>query len=355
MTNGWRWTIVALTGLAWCAATWSVWRSPTGQEIAPRKESPSDLELYRAVARRVHAGESYYDVMGDELRQRGYPTRSAFNWRVPAPFWMFALAPGWGWPKVVLVSLATLLLVGFAAALLRDTGIAGALLGVVALVGGALPCFLGDLYVNPLLWTSTLLGLSLCAVAWQRPGWSIACGIAAAFFRELAVGYCLALAVLAIIERRWREAFGWGAGLAVFGMYLAGHVLVVSRLNQADVSSLDTSTWWQIKSPLFLVQAAQMNGFLLLLPVWCAWVYLSASLAGLAANSAPWARRALWVTLGYLAGFIFVGKELNDYWGQLLTMNLAVGLSGIPAAVRGMRRWLQGGKLSADRAVPGNG
>src|SRR4026209_2387691 len=43
-----------------------------------------DQALHIATIARLHAGESYYVVVGDKLRRRGYPTASVFNWRTPA-------------------------------------------------------------------------------------------------------------------------------------------------------------------------------------------------------------------------------------------------------------------------------
>ena len=34
-----------------------------------------DVSMYTAIVKRLSAGESYYEVLGAELRQRGYPTR----------------------------------------------------------------------------------------------------------------------------------------------------------------------------------------------------------------------------------------------------------------------------------------
>ena len=52
-----------------------------------REESNNngDVALYRAEVERVHAGENYYQVAGQELVARGYPTASVFNWRTPLP------------------------------------------------------------------------------------------------------------------------------------------------------------------------------------------------------------------------------------------------------------------------------
>ena len=59
-----------------------------------------DVALYRAEVDRIHAGEGYYRVVGEELVARGYPTRSVFNWRTPLPVWLIGKpAPRRRWAK----------------------------------------------------------------------------------------------------------------------------------------------------------------------------------------------------------------------------------------------------------------
>ena len=52
-----------------------------------------DLQVYRNIVTRVHAGESYYDAAGQELRTNGYPTGSLFNWRPPTYAWVIGRLP----------------------------------------------------------------------------------------------------------------------------------------------------------------------------------------------------------------------------------------------------------------------
>src|SRR5688500_5530558 len=52
-----------------------------------------DAALFSTVAQRVAAGEPYYSAMGSELRRRGYPTASVFNWRTPLVLRTVAAAP----------------------------------------------------------------------------------------------------------------------------------------------------------------------------------------------------------------------------------------------------------------------
>ena len=151
------------------------------------------MALYRAEVHRVHAGENYYLVAAQELVARGYPTRSVFNWRTPLPMWLIAVMPAPVFGKVVLCLLGlALMLLAFEAVSREQPNIyRGPLPLAVLLAGPLLPCLLGDLYVLPVLWAGIFIGLSVCAYGVDRPYLGAAAGLAAVFFRELALPYCL--------------------------------------------------------------------------------------------------------------------------------------------------------------------
>src|SRR5260370_194252 len=76
------------------------------------KSDRNDLRLYRTIVERVHSGEDYYDAAQSELRTRGYPTRSMFNWRTPLYAWLLGSLPQPLWAKVLLglIALAAVLM-----------------------------------------------------------------------------------------------------------------------------------------------------------------------------------------------------------------------------------------------------
>ena len=55
-------------------------------------------------------------------------------------------------------------------------------------------------------------------------------GGAALMVRELALPMILAMGGLALIEKRWREAAGWAAVVALFGIYMTLHAHWVSEV-----------------------------------------------------------------------------------------------------------------------------
>src|SRR5690348_12091349 len=79
-----------LTMLFFVVVTLSPLRS--GFADAPDR-GPGDIALYRGEIALMQQGESYYDAAGSELRLRGYPVRSIFNWRTPLPVWLLAHLP----------------------------------------------------------------------------------------------------------------------------------------------------------------------------------------------------------------------------------------------------------------------
>src|SRR5262245_47437665 len=60
---------------------------------AKPRRSAGDIALYLAEVQRISRGENYYKAANHELRERGYPTRSVFNWRTPLPMWLLGMLP----------------------------------------------------------------------------------------------------------------------------------------------------------------------------------------------------------------------------------------------------------------------
>src|SRR5687767_3424561 len=132
---------------------------PTGRT----KEQHGDGALFSTVVQRVSAGEPYYDAMGAELGQRGYPTASVFNWRTPLLLRTVAAAP----------RLTRLLLLGLALTavlatvlLLNKTRSDILLVAVFLQIGVAVSVFLfSDSVTLAELWTGFLILISIAAYA----------------------------------------------------------------------------------------------------------------------------------------------------------------------------------------------
>ncbi len=195
---------------------------------------PGDVELYRAEVDRIQHGEGYYQAAAAELRHRGYPTRSIFNWRTPLPVWLIGHAPDLSLAKAML-GLAALALLCLSFALLHtECGPKAAAVGGVLLVGALLPCVLGDLFVMPEVWAGVLLALSLVAYGTDRWKLGFVTGLAALFLRELTAPYCLLSIGLAWRQGRRSELAAWAIGLAAYAAFYAGHLSQVMPLIHAD-------------------------------------------------------------------------------------------------------------------------
>jgi hypothetical protein len=250
--------------------------------------------------------------------------------------WLLAGLPNPRGGQAALGALSIALVLVSMAATARQRGLAA---GVICgcLMGGAVLLVTGDAYYLPVMWAGVLVGLSLCAYEFERPGLAIAFGLAALLFRELAAPYCIGAAVLAIRDRRWREVASWLAGFAAYAAFYAYHVgQVQARILPTDVSH--DGTWWQAGGLAFLISLAQVNALLLLLPQAFAALFLALAVAGAASWDSPWGRRVGLTLCGYLATFALVGYEFNQYWGVLIAPLLAICAAPAPAAIADLVR-----------------
>jgi hypothetical protein len=320
---------VALLGAAACVA---ITLSPLAKGKADdASRGANDMTLYRSEVIRVAQGEAYYDVAGDELRTQGYPTKSVFNWRTPLLVWLLAVLPSPQVGQAILGGLATVLTLWAMVAVAQQRGPgAGALAG--CLLCGATLLVTGDAYFLPVMWSGVLIGLSLCAYAFDRRAMAVALGLTALFFRELAAPYCLGAVVLAVYDRRWREVLAWSAGVAAYAAFYAFHVHEVqARILTTDVGH--DGTWWQAGGLAFVISLAQTHSFLLVLPQAAAALYFALAMLGAASWDSAWGRRVGLTLCGYAATFALVGYEFNQYWGVLISPLFALCAAQSPAAM----------------------
>ena len=358
--------VLAAVGLA-AAALVGVALSPlANDQTGVERSEPGDIALYRAEIERIRGGEGYYQAAAAELRARGYPTRSVFNWRTPLPIWFIGQLPTPEFGKALLGGLAILLLLTAFAAVARDStplpspattlravpgsGAGGegtqrhhvpttttplplrAIVTALLLTGPLMLCLLGEIFVMPVLWAGVLIALSLCCNGVGRPGWGVACGIAAVFCRELALPFCLLMAALAGWNRRRGEAGAWLAGLTGWAVYFGLHAWQVAGLVRPD-DLAHAHGWLQGGGASFVLATVQINAYLLLLPQWITALYLLAALVGLAGWRGAWGQRLGLTAAMYAAAFAVVGQPFNQYWGCLTAPLWCFGVAAFPAAL----------------------
>ena len=327
------WVLLGLF-VATCAFFVAVSLSPLAQGFADAADrGPGDLGLYLAEVQRIREGQSYYDAAAVELVDRGYPTRSVFNWRTPLPVWLIAQLPQLLAANVVLAGLG-LVLVLLAFTLVADEGSpAQGLLCVVFLSGALLPCFLGEPVLLSELWSGVLLAISAACFGLRRHGWGVLFGLAALFLRELAAPYVVVCLVLAAGELRYRELGAWALGLIAYAAFYVLHVQQVLPRIGTEATAHDGG-WIRFGGAAFLVATAQVNAYLLLLPQWISGIYLAAALLGAATWNSAAGRRIGLTVAAYTVAFGIVGNDFNQYWGCQIAPLLCLTAARAPAILR---------------------
>jgi hypothetical protein len=336
-----------LASLFFVAVTFSPYKSGFADA---QNRGPGDVELYRAEVERIHSGESYYDAAAVELRERGYPTRSIFNWRTPLPVWLIGKLPDLSAANFVLGSLAFVLVcLGFHLMAL-EAGVKQALFGVVLLSGALLPCVLGELVAMSELWSGVLIAISAVCFGLKRTGSGVLAGVAALFFRELAAPYCLVCVALAVRQRQVRELALWSMGLAAYGLFFCFHVVeVLPRITPDDIAH--ASGWIRFGGAGFLISTVQMNVYLLLLPQWVTALYLACALVACADWNSPAGTRIGLTIAVYAIAFSLAGHDFNQYWGSLTAPLFCLAVARFPTVVVQLRQGLAPVSPSAGRSV----
>ena len=251
--------------------------------------------------------------------------------------------------KLLLCLLALALMVmAFAATSREQPNIYRGPLPLVLLLAGALlPCLLSDLYVLPVLWAGVFIGLSVSAYGLDRPYAGAAAGLAAVFFRELALPYCLVGAALAAWHRRRGKLAVWLTGLTAWAIFFALHWLQVRQLIGPNAQA-HREGWVQFGGIAFVQATLQMNSCLLLLPQWVTAVFFVAAMCGLAGWNSPLGQRVGLAFCLFIVAFSIVGHDFNRYWGLLIAPLACFGVVRFPAAVIDLVKKAEGGGRKAE-------
>jgi hypothetical protein len=330
--------LLVLTG---CMMAYGIYiHGRTGTLIQKVPFDQSDYALYSRIVDRVRAGEGYYDAAGAELRSSGYPTRPFLTWRTPTVAEMMATLPRLEGIPFLLFFLG----MGVVAAgcLFLWSGVvkgqADPWLRWICLAALGLQLWITT-GVAPLeheVWGGLLIALSLGLYA--RGFWkaSVAAGVLAVFFRELALPLPVIMVALAMWHRRKGEAIAWLAGLAVFGVFLGYHAWMVnSHVTPADRAG---PGWLHMGGWAFVLKTARANVLLLWARSWVAGFALPLVLLGLAGWRGPTGTRVFLVVAAYVISFLFVGRPVHPYWGLVYAPLLPLGAIFAPKALRDLVR-----------------
>ena len=332
MNRGGAAAVLALLVAALIAACWP---APTGRGSAAPKlraaHEQSDLALYRDIIRRVHDGENYYSVAAEEQRKDGYPLKPFVTFRLPTVATAYARL---GAPvmEAIELGLALVVLLVWYRRMRRDSPLWQRLAGVFLITAG------GAGLVQPVTgifhesWAALLMAL---AVGIRRPGHAagaVVAGTLALLVRETALPFVLMMGGLALVERRWREAAGWAAGLALFAAYLAWHAARVAEV--VLPTDLASPGWQGLLGAGFALKAfAAVTGATILPPVLAAAI-LVLSLFGWMSVRTDWGLRAALMTLGYGAMLALFARADTFYWALLAAPLSLAGAVYVPRAIR---------------------
>jgi len=232
-------------------------------------------------------------------------------------------------------------------ALGREAGLLAAGAAVFLINGGIGWCFTDTVYLFAEQWAGALIAFSVFAYALDRWPLGFAAGLAALFFRELALAYCVLSLVLAWWKSRRIEVVVWLIGFALYGAFMVWHIEQVRpRLPVGTGSSAES--WIQFGGVTFLLETGMANFFqALLLPWWFVAIYMPLGLLGLASWHGELGTRCLLTVLLYFAAFSVVGQWFNCCWGLLYAPLLTLGLLWVPRAVRDLWTALRAAAESA--------
>jgi hypothetical protein len=301
--------LVAIVAIALSGAV----SRPLLREV-PRPNTPAqaqDLNLYEAVIERLHKGEPYYQVLGEELRSRHFPTVPVFNWRTPALFVALAWHPMMS--RVLFVALGVLVLAA-SVKLLSTQPLLVVIAGACAQSGAIGVMLDRDLWVFHDTWTGYLIALSAFAYAYQRQTTGAVLGLAALLVRELAAPYALFCLALALRARRRREVLVWSVGLAFYATYYTWHASQVAAHRQpGDIAH--AASWLQLGGVPFILATLRTNSWVTSAPTWITAAVFAVLCAGLLARQLPIHIRG--TVLVYFAFFAVVGQPFDWYWGWI--------------------------------------
>lgn len=295
----------------------------------------SDIDMYRAVAGRVHAGEPYYATAFRELSLRGYPTSPFWNFRLPTLAYVAKWLPAVTQLRWLLQAIGVWATASWVLAIRRSSGERAALAAFALLLPTLAITLTPEGFWLHEAWAGLLLSLSLALAALHRCRSSLLAGLAAAGVRELAVLHAVVRLVAAAREGRRDRVVQWALGLGVFAAIVAVHACWASDFITAD--ALRSPRWLAFGGYRFLLAAADRSALLVAAPDWVTALALPTCLYGLAAGSAGATSKVGPVVLTYLAAWLFIGRPDNDYWGLVVAPLLPLGLLQLPEALRRAR------------------
>ncbi|MBA3666479.1 MAG: hypothetical protein H0W65_01985 [Sphingomonas sp.] len=310
------------------AASWSPAEAP-GPQLRTSPAQHSDRQLYRDIIKGVASGGDYYQVAASEQRAAGYPLKPFFTFRLPTHATIYAAL---GEPVMIVAVWALCGGLMFAWWWRLRSALPFPMLGMAMFLiagglGGMLQPVTGLFHES---WAGLLLALMIAVRRPDRLWPSFLAGGAALMIRELALPMILAMGGLAVIAKRWREAAGWAAIVALFAAYMALHAHWVAEV----VLPMDQPSqgWSRLLGAQFALKSIAKVTFGIRLPDPLAAALLVLSLFGWASVRSGWALRVFLLLLGYGAMLALFARTDTFYWSLIAAPLAFAGLAFLPAA-----------------------
>lgn len=299
----------------------------------PPTQATADSELYLAVNDEVRNGGAYYPAHADGLTAFGYLKGSLFNWRLPT-LTVFQSAMPAAWSPRILTVLGAIG-AGLWGWHLRKSSVAAA---IVAAAGqlAMLPAWM-HVGVSTLhdLWAGQLIVLSLaCRANRFLPGAILFAAIALSI-RELALGFVLVMAVMALVDGLRKEAFAWLCLVLGLVIFLSAHAWMIAPFRAGDAGP---ATWLAFGGWPFVLRTSRAYLPLFFTPVWLNAVLVPILWLGLVRWKSPAGRRVAAVVTCYMLFFLAAGLPVSWYWGFLIAPLLPLGASALLVGRTGTRQ-----------------
>ncbi|MDE1467227.1 hypothetical protein [Aurantiacibacter sp. D1-12] len=294
-------------------------------------ERDTDLQLYDAIAERVAAGESYYEVAVEEQRARDFPVRPGLAVRLPTLVYVTALLGEWGM-IVLAVALAIATIVAWHFRLRDEPGGPGRLRYLLLLlIIGAVSGFKPQYLALHEVWAGMLIALSIGLYRPDRWGWALLAGILALAVRELALPFILLMGWLALLRGNRGEAAAWLGVVLLFAGVLTAHLIAVSGVtSEADPAS---PGWMALRGIGGWTANIVLSSPLHLLPPYVAAPLVLLPLLGWAAWRSWFGVTGFLLCLGYGVLFMIAGRDNNFYWALIVMPVWFVGYAFVPRAL----------------------
>jgi len=297
------------------------------------KNSGADLRCYRQIVERIRNGESYYQAAYGELRSRGYPTDSVFNWRLPLVAWTMGQFSNIKSCQIIGIIFSLITLVIWISILDKFDSFYKMLAGSLLLLGWPIYSFIDDVFLVHEFWAGALIAFSLACYAKDWRLASSLSGLLALFVRELALPYVIIMLVLSYLEKRRREALIWFSGIIAFSIIMIVHVSYVKNITMNN-NLIQFKSWIAFGGWQFVLNTAQMHPYLLLLPIWVTAVIFPLAVLGLIGWKDPLFLRISSTICIYILIFAFIGRPFNMYWGTMYVNIVLLGLLNAFHSVR---------------------